>query len=92
MGALVERFRVTIFPVEGAPAEYSVLTWYGTNKAVAIAVEEFILSRREDGPGGSRELSARILRVAVELVGRPDTDKDDVPIEVPGELLDRMEW
>ena len=78
---LPQRFRITIHTVDDESFDYSVVSWFGRDKAVAIAA--LAHKGRRAGKG--------VYRVQVEDLG-PLVEGTD-PGEIQGdEFLDRAEW
>lgn len=61
---------------------YSVLTWYGERKAIALAA----MAHAEASP------QTGILDVEVEVGRSPESDDNGVVKIDRGDLVDRMEW
>ena len=78
----LSRFRVVIETVDSEAFTYQVLTWFGSDKAIALAVQEH-----------NREVpTAAVFRVRVEDLGHPEVDDNNVVVVDPADVRDRMEW
>jgi hypothetical protein len=75
------RYVIHFETIEGRKFEYSVVSWFGRDKAVAWAA----LVHKGESP------ESKIFRVSVEDLGEPTLDPDGYRLE-PDEYTDRMEW
>jgi hypothetical protein len=75
------RYRIQFETIDGRSSQYSVVSWLGSDKAVAWAA----LVHKSQSP------DRQIYRVSVEDVGEPILDPDGYRLE-PDEYTDRMEW
>ena len=75
------RYMIRFETIEGREFGYSVVSWFGRDKAVAWAA----LVHEGQSPEG------KIFRVSVDDLGEPTLDPDGYQLE-PDEYTDRMEW
>ena len=75
------RFLIRFTTLEGLESEYSMVSWFGRDKAIAWAAS---VHRAQD-PGRS------IYQVYVTEFGEPELTANGYTLE-PDEFIDRMEW
>jgi hypothetical protein len=75
------RYMIHFETIEGRRFEYSVVSWFGRDKAVAWAA----LVHRGQSP------ESKIFQVSVNDLGEPTLDPDGYRLE-PDEYTDRTEW
>jgi hypothetical protein len=78
----LERFIVTFETFHGQRTSYSVVVWYGRDKAVSLAAHWHTFRHPKD----------EIFRVFVEELGPPDKNPNGTPVLGDDEILDRLEW
>ncbi len=76
------RFEVTLETIEGRASSYGVVTWFGRDKAVALAASV----HRERVP------SERIHLVRVVDHGEPHSEEGRGYVLEPDDYTDRNEW
>ena len=75
------RFLIRFTTLEGSDSEYSVVSWFGRDKAIAWAASVHHAQVPEKN----------IYQVQVTDLGEPDLTPSGYTLE-PNEFTDRMEW
>jgi hypothetical protein len=78
----LQRYIVSFETFDGKRTSYSVVVWYGREKAVALAAAWHSIAHPKDV----------IFRAFVEELGTPEQNPDGTPVVRDDDMLDRLEW